>query len=195
MRSRYQRGNVTLKKRKGPDVWEFRWYEPNGRLRSRLLGTLEQYPTKQDAQRAADPFRIEINSELPKAVPTTVAALIGRYLNDEVEMGRLAYATRKSYVTCLQKWVKPKWGTSFLEQVRTMGVEQWLRVLPLAPKSKVNVRNVLHVLFECAIRWEFVRDNPISRVRQAGQDVRSQKFCQCQSFTRCWQNFNRSRTE
>ena len=168
MRSRYQRGNVTLKKRKGPDVWEFRWYEPNGRLRSKLLGTLEQYPTKQDAQRAADPFRLEINSELPKAVPTTVAALIGRYLNDEVEMGRLAYATRKSYVTCLQKWVKPKWGASFLEQVRTMGVEQWLRVLPLAPKSKVNVRNVLHVLFECAIRWEFVRDNPISRVRQGG---------------------------
>jgi len=83
-------------------------------------------------------------------------------------MGRLAYATRKSYVTCLQKWVKPKWGASFLERVRTMGVEQWLRVLPLAPKSKVNVRNVLHVLFECAIRWEFVRDNPISRVRQGG---------------------------
>ena len=113
MRSRYQRGNVTQKKRKGPDVWEFRWYEPNGRLRRKLLGTLEQYPTKQDAQRAADPFRLQINSELPKAVPTTVAALIGRYLNDEFEMVRLAYATRKSYVTCLQKWVKPKWGTNF----------------------------------------------------------------------------------
>ena len=125
-------------------------------------------PNKTGCTACRRSFSLEINSELPKAVPTTVAALIGRYLNDEVEMGRLAYATRKSYVTCLQKWVKPKWGVSFLEQVRTMGVEQWLRVLPLAPKSKVNVRNVLHVLFECAIRWEFVRDNPISRVRQGG---------------------------
>jgi integrase len=133
-----------------------------------LLGALERYPTIQDAQRAADPFRLEINCELPRAVPTTVATLIDRYLNDEVEMDRLAYATRKSYVTCLRKWVKAKWGMNCLEQVRTMGVEQWLRVLPLAPKSKVNVRNVLHVLYECAIRWELVRDNPISRVRQGG---------------------------
>src|SRR6266478_7986415 len=30
-----------LKERKKPDIWEFRWYEPNGRLRSKLLGTVE----------------------------------------------------------------------------------------------------------------------------------------------------------
>jgi integrase len=168
MRARYQRGNITLKERKGPHVWEFRWYDPNGTLRSKLLGTVEQYSTKQDAQRAADALRLEINSELPKAVPTTVATLIDRYLNDEVEMGRLAYATRRSYTTNLKNWVKPKWGTQFLEQVRTMGVELWLKDLPLAPKTKVHVRNVLHVLYECAIRWELIKDNPISRVRQGG---------------------------
>jgi hypothetical protein len=52
---------------------------------------------------------------LPKAVPTTVATLVDRYLGDAVEMGRLAYATRKSYKTYFQNWVKPKWGTHFLE--------------------------------------------------------------------------------
>lgn len=168
MRARYQSGNITLKKRKGPDVWEFRWYEPDGRLRSKLLGTVEQYPTKRDAQRAADALRLEINSELPRAVPITVATLIDRYLGDKVEMGRLAFATRRSYTTYLQNWIKPKWGTHFLEQVRTMGVEQWLRDLPLAPKTKVHVRNVLHVLYECGIRWELIINNPISRVRQGG---------------------------
>src|SRR6266403_1969486 len=30
-----------LKERKKPDIWEFRWYEPNGRLRSKLLGAVE----------------------------------------------------------------------------------------------------------------------------------------------------------
>src|SRR5207244_197886 len=70
--------------------------------------------------------------------------------------------------TYLQSWVKPKWGACLLEQVRTVSVEQWLRDLPLAPKSKVNVRNMLHVLYECAIRWELITDNPISRVRQGG---------------------------
>jgi tetratricopeptide (TPR) repeat protein len=47
-------------------------------------------------------------------------------------------------------WAKPKWGQHTLEQVRTMAVEQWLRDVTLAPKSKLHLRNVLHVLFEVA---------------------------------------------
>ena len=76
---KYQRGNLTLKKRNGPDVWEFRWCETFGRQRSKLLGTVEQYPTERDAQCAADAIRLEINAN-PKAVPITVATLIDRYL-------------------------------------------------------------------------------------------------------------------
>ena len=49
-----------------------------------------------------------------------------------------------------------------------MAVEKWLRELTLAPRTKVHIRNVMHVLFECAARWEFVQNNPITRVRQGG---------------------------
>jgi site-specific recombinase XerD len=49
-----------------------------------------------------------------------------------------------------------------------MAVEQWLGVVELAPKSKLHLRNVLHVLFECAARWELIKENPITRVRQGG---------------------------
>ena len=169
MARKYQRGNLTLKKRaNGPDVWEFRWRDANGAQRSRLLGTVEQFPTQRDAQCTADALRLEINSELPKAVPITVATLVDRYLTSDVEMGRLAYATRASYKTYLNGWVKLKWGRHTLEQVRTMAVEQWLGVVELAPKSKLHLRNVLHVLFECAARWELVKENPITRVRQGG---------------------------
>jgi len=86
----------------------------------------------------------------------------------EVEMDRLAYATRKSYTTYLRGWAVPKWGKHTLGHVRTMAVEQWLRDVTLAPKSKLHLRNVLHVLFECAARWELVGQNPITRVRQGG---------------------------
>ena len=41
-------------------------------------------------------------------------------------MGRLAYATRKSYETFAELG-ETKWGQPVLEQVRTMAVEQWLR--------------------------------------------------------------------
>jgi integrase len=168
--ARYQRGNVTLKKRaKLPDCWEFRWRDSNGMQRSRLLGNVEMLPTEDDAQCAADAVRLEVNSELPKAVPITVATLVDRYLSDAVETERLAFATRNSYKSYLHGWVKPKWGNHTLEQVRTMAVEQWLRdVTTLAPKSKLHLRNVLHVLFECAARWELVTENPITRVRQGG---------------------------
>ena len=87
-----------MKKRaNGPDVWEFRWRDASRTQCGKLLGTVEQFPTDRDAQCAADALRLEINSELPKAVPITVATLVDRYLADDVEMSRLAYATEASY--------------------------------------------------------------------------------------------------
>jgi integrase len=169
MARKYQRGNLTLKKRvNGPDVWEFRWRDASGRQRSKLIGTTEKLLSEREAQCAADALRLEINSELPKAVPIAVSALVERYLNDAVEMGRLAYSTQKSYKSFLNVWIKHQWGQHTLEQVRTMAVEQWLRDLKLAPKTKLHIRNVLHVLFECAVRWELIEQNPITRVRQGG---------------------------
>lgn len=160
---------MTLKKRaNGPSAWEFRWRDASGAQRSRLLGTVLQFPTERDAQCAADAVRLDINSELPKAVPTTVATLVDRYLSDSMEMERLAYATANSYKTYLRGWVVPRWGAHLLAEVKTVAVEQWLRDAALAPKSKVNLRNLMHVLFECAGRWELIEHNPITRVRQGG---------------------------
>ncbi len=160
---------MTLKPRaNGPDVWEFRWRDASGAQRSKLLGTVEQYPTDREAQSAADAVRLDINSESDRVVPITVAALAGRYITDEIEMSRLAYATRKSYTANLNNWVKPKWGRFTLEQVKPIAVEQWLRGLELAPKSKLHIRGVMHVLYECATRWELTERNPITYVRQGG---------------------------
>ena len=47
-----------------------------------------------------------------------------------------------------------------------MEVEQWLRSLPLAPKSKVNLRSLLHLVFQHGRRWEITDVNPIDLVRQ-----------------------------
>lgn len=120
MRARYQRGCLTLKQRTGgSDVWEFRWRDESGIQRSKILGTVDEFPSEQDAQRAADASRLEINSELPKAVPITVATLVERYLGDTGEMGRLAFATQKSYASYLRRYVVKRWGDQFLDKVRT----------------------------------------------------------------------------
>jgi integrase len=48
-----------------------------------------------------------------------------------------------------------------------MPVEQWLRALNLAPKSKAHVRGLMHLVFTCAERWCLIEmgKNPIALVR------------------------------
>ena len=84
MQARYRYGNLTLRKRKkGPDVWQFRWME-NGRPKSVLIGTVEKLPTKADAQRAAERLRMEINAQNPQREfhSVTVGALIERFMKE-----------------------------------------------------------------------------------------------------------------
>jgi len=40
-----------------------------------------------------------------------------------------------------------------LEKIRPMAVEDWLKNLSMAPKSKSHIRGVMHLMFECATRW------------------------------------------
>lgn len=54
-----------------------------------------------------------------------------------------------------------------MEQVKPVDVEEWLRSLPLAPKSKVNIRNLFHLIYVHARRWELTDSNPIDLVRQS----------------------------
>ena len=49
-----------------------------------------------------------------------------------------------------------------------MPVEDWLRNLALAPKTKSHLRSLMHTIFECAQRWELVERNPIKLVRVKG---------------------------
>jgi integrase len=167
-------------------MWQFRWWELDeaGKRvqRSRLIGTVEEFPTAKDAQRAVDAVRLEVNAELPQAVPVTVGTLIDRYLQDGIEMDRLAFSTKMSYKTYLNGWIRPKWGEHRLEHVKTMAVEQWFRDLTQAPRTKVHCRNVMHVLYECAARWELIQINPITRVRQGGSRLADPDILTPQEF-------------
>ncbi len=53
------------------------------------------------------------------------------------------------------------------DEVKAIAVEQWLRSLSLAPKTKTHIRNLMHLLYENASRWELIDRNPIELVRQS----------------------------
>lgn len=174
LRQRYQHGCLTKKTRtRGGDVWEFRYYETTTegkrRRRSILVGSVARYPTVGDAQREIEPLRLRLNIESRLGGPVTINALIGRYIEQELPE---RHSTKRSYLTGLNRWIKPRWGDYRIEDVKTVAVEQWLRSLQLAPKSKTHIRSLMHLLYQNARRWEMVSNNPIELVRQSGKRLR-----------------------
>src|SRR5688572_23994232 len=181
---RFQKGHLRCRKRtNGTSCWEFMWREPleNGRRvrRSAVIGTIEDYPTLELAQAAVNVLRMHINEErnrLPQQV-VCVSDLIYHYLDTELAAAWHSHATRLIYREFLVRWIKPHWSSFNIKDVRTVAVESWLRQLrrrdgeDLANSTKAKIRNVMSVLFNHAIRYEWLEQgrNPITLVRQSAQ--------------------------
>lgn len=59
-----------------------------------------------------------------------------------------------------------------MKDIKAVVVEEWLRSLPLANGSRAKIRNLMHAIFNHAIRWEWHDRNPISMVRQSAKRQR-----------------------
>ena len=180
-RACYQFGSLTRKKReKGPDSWEFRYYEATEqgerRRKSCIVGTVEKLPTKAHAQKAVEALLLTLNSETPqqRMAAVTFGAICDRYVQEEMPE---RYSTAKSYRSNIKNHLKPRWGDYLLEKIRPMAVEDWLKNLPMASKSKAHLRSVMHLMFQCAARWELFNEqrNPIALVRVKGGSKRRQR--------------------
>src|ERR1017187_6622386 len=87
---KYIHGRLDIRPRKhGPSVWQFRFSE-NGKLRAVTLGTTVQLPTPSDAERAAEPWRVRINSgnQQQRMDTLTVGNSIDKFLAEELANDR-----------------------------------------------------------------------------------------------------------
>ncbi len=183
MQARYQYGNLTLRKRKkGPDVWQFRWTE-NGKLKSVLIGTIERYPTQADAERAVEYLRMKINAQNPQRQfhSFTVGALIDRFMEQHVPK-HCRKLTASVYRSLFEKHIRPKWGTELVGNVRTMALEEWLETMPYSRQVKSHVRGLMHTLYQAALRWEMVKENPVSLVRQSRKRLKPPRALTAEEF-------------
>jgi integrase len=172
--SRLQQGSLLrLKRKAGPDVWVFRWYdESNGTrtYRKRTIGTVVRFPQRRDAEKFVDVLRSNINFEF--RVPETVAELVTHYREHELNEEKKAYATIEANSLYLTNHIVPKWGTMYLQDVRTVDVELWLHSLAFAPGTRSKIRNIMSTVFNHAIRHEWMDRNPISKVRVSAKRLR-----------------------
>jgi len=187
-RQRYQFGSVERKARKkGPDVWALRYREHlldgTNCHKSLIVGTVAQHATESQARRAAQTLLLRINAANPCAGAVTFGAVIERYLAEELP-GR--HSTARGYRSWLKNHIKPKWGEYSLEQIKPLAVEQWLKGLDLAPKSKGHLKNQMRIVFNCAMRWELLpyQTNPMGfvRVKDVSKRVRQPAVLTIEQF-------------
>jgi integrase len=166
--SRYQQGCLYRESRKaGPDVWVFR-YRDGRSNRKEILGTVEQFTTRKAALKSCESLRAKINKDARS--PRTVAELVAHYTANELP-NKTPY-TAQVYAGYLKTWIQPRWEEVSLSDVRTVAVETWLGTLPLANGTKAKLRNLMHALYNHAMRWEFFDRNPITLVRQSAKRTR-----------------------
>ena len=73
---------------------------------------------------------------------------------------------------CLEQgfnWVLPRWGEYKLDQVKPVGVEEWIDGIKRAKGTKAKIRNLMTALFSHAMRYKWLDRNPIKLVRQSAK--------------------------
>jgi integrase len=194
-RSRYQKGSLRKVSRKsGADVWEYRYRnhaEPGSPLRQITLSALE-YPTEAKAlvRLQEDVLRINGSQAYRAQSKVTLGLVIDRFMKEEriedivkQQPGEttitdgFSYSTAASYRSFLKKHIRPRWSDTSLAAVKALEVTEWLKSLPLSPKSRGQVKAFLHLLFEKAMLWELieVQRNPIELVKVKGSSKRQKR--------------------
>jgi integrase len=133
-----------------------------------MVGTREEYPTESAARKApvVQAILLRLNAEQPVTPgAANFGAVIARYEQEEMPE---RYSTRAAYQSYINNQIRPRWADTAMSAVKPMAVEDWLRNLALAPKTKSHVRSLMHTIFQCAERWELIEKNPIKLVRVKG---------------------------
>jgi integrase len=149
--------------------------------RTAVIGTVEQFPTRRLAEVAVNGLRVFINQHRnrQREQSIVVADLVDHYIQTELsdDADWHSHATRIVYSEFLKRWIRPHWADMGIRDVRTVCVERWLKQLRcnngerLADATKAKIRNLMSVLFNHAIRYEWLEQgrNPITLVRQSAQ--------------------------
>src|SRR6266513_1807283 len=169
-RMRYQFGYVRQKPRKtGPHVWVWE-YRDRSSSHSVILGTVEEM-SEVEAWKATESRRLIINDP-QSADQTSFGAVVDRYIREALPEREV---TRSRYLSWINCHIKPKWRDSPIAEVKPLAVELWIRDLKLAGRSKGHIRDMMHLLFNWAMRWELTQidRNPMSLVRVKGSSKRT----------------------
>ena len=165
-RVRQQNGGVYLDRR--VNTWYYR-RTVNGKRQLTRIGTLEEFPTKAEAERASHAHQ---SSPAANEAGVTFKAAAYRYMKEKMP-GRPT--TAGGYRNYLENYCIPKWGESPLSEIRPMEVWLWLKATPRAGKIKAHVKSVMRQVFEFSMLADLfpVQRNPMDLVTVEGASKRT----------------------
>lgn len=192
-RQRFQRGTLRKVARANNKwAWEYRYKDPaTGKEKSMYLSA-EKFPTQVAVERHLEAFVLKLNTDNPTLAihEPTFNALLDRFIDDErlleIKQQRpgdrsdvedeLSYSTVISYLSVI-KQVRVQWGTTRITRMKPLKVQDWLKKMDAAPKTKGHVKAIMHRLYEKAMLWEMVewQRNPMELVEVKGISKRKKK--------------------
>ena len=192
-RQRFQRGTLRkIARANNQWAWEYRYQDPlTGKRKSMFIST-EKFPTQVAVERHLEAFVLKLNSENPALaiLEPTFDAVLDRFIEDErlleikqlrpgdsnAAEGDLSYATVTSYLSVI-KQLRLKWGGTRLTRIKPVQVQEWLKKMDAAPKTKGHIKALMHRLYEKAMLWELVewQRNPMQLVEIKGISKRRKK--------------------
>ena len=192
-RQRYQRGYLRrVPRANNKSAWEYRYADPQTGKEKSMYFSTEQFPTQTAVERHLESFVLKLNTDNPTLAvqEPTFDALLDRFIREERlleikkvrpgescdNVGELSYSTATSYLSVIKR-VRAKWGTNRIARVKPMHVQEWLRGLEAAPKTKGHIKAVIHRLYEKAMLWEMVewQRNPMEFVEIKGISKRRKR--------------------
>lgn len=184
---RFQHGSLLKAKRKtSPDVWVFRWYDDKSGKRIRrkqIVGDVIKLRNRGDAECAVMALRSAINVGIG-IPPRKICDLVAHYRLHELTRERKAFSTIDVHGGLIKRYIEPRWGHFHICDVKTMQCEAWLDSLALALESKKKLKSILCVMYNHAIRHEWLTFNPISRVRTPQKHRRDKDVLTPEEFQR-----------
>jgi integrase len=192
-RQRYQRGYLRrVPRANNRSAWEYRYADPQTGKEKSMYFSTEQFPTQTAVERHLEAFVLKLNSDNPTlaVLEPTFDALLDRFIEEErlIEIkktrpgetcdraGDLSYSTVLSYLSVIKR-VRAEWGSTRITRLKPMRVQEWLRNMDVAPKTKGHIKAIMHRLYEKAMLWEMVdwQRNPMELVEIKGISKRRKK--------------------
>lgn len=145
----------------------------NGKRTTRKLGALTEL-TQDQANRRAEEMLRSLKLRAERTSPT-VQWVVEQYRIEKMPM--LRRSTQRVTELWLKKYVLASWGLKPITELQPRPVHLWLESLPLAPKTRGHLRDLLHLLVDYAM-WRGsipVGTNPVSLVTVRGSSNRQTK--------------------